>query len=226
MKQRRYSEIGPEVTLRPLATSCAKDYKGHSLVQTSFTEPPNSYLFLVPLSFGFKFLDGFVQRVHRGPWDHCGGHTFKYKATAAKRKFRQGLWTYSAWKISTQVKLQQQQYFTIITQVLYNAKPRGKMRNLTALYIIINGTKKQSLKSLTWKSNTNTYSNTWIIIRSGDLPTQKLMSFLLRTQSFPYNAWSRSEYSHACFVYSQEFLPCLNFHLLGLVTFICSKSSP
>ena len=29
------------VTLRPLATSCAKDYKGHSLVQTSFTEPPN-----------------------------------------------------------------------------------------------------------------------------------------------------------------------------------------
>ena len=26
--------------LRPLATSWAKDYKGHSLVQTSFTEPP------------------------------------------------------------------------------------------------------------------------------------------------------------------------------------------
>ena len=37
-----YSEIGPEVTLRPMATSCAKDYKGHSLVQTSFTETPNS----------------------------------------------------------------------------------------------------------------------------------------------------------------------------------------
>ena len=37
-----YSDIGPEVTLRPLATSCTKDYKGHSLVQTSFTEPPNS----------------------------------------------------------------------------------------------------------------------------------------------------------------------------------------
>ena len=36
-----YSEIGPEVTPRPLATSCAKDYKGHSLVKTSFTEPPN-----------------------------------------------------------------------------------------------------------------------------------------------------------------------------------------
>ena len=27
--------------LRPLATSCAKDYEGHSLVQTSFSEPPN-----------------------------------------------------------------------------------------------------------------------------------------------------------------------------------------
>ena len=36
-----YSQIGPEVTLRPLATSCAKDYKEHSLAQTSFTEPPN-----------------------------------------------------------------------------------------------------------------------------------------------------------------------------------------
>ena len=32
-----YSEISPEVTLRPLATSCMKDYKGRSLVQTSFT---------------------------------------------------------------------------------------------------------------------------------------------------------------------------------------------
>ena len=29
------------MTLRPLTTSCAKDYTGHSLVQTSFTEPPN-----------------------------------------------------------------------------------------------------------------------------------------------------------------------------------------
>ena len=28
--------------LRPLTTSYAKDYKGHSLVQTSFTEPPSS----------------------------------------------------------------------------------------------------------------------------------------------------------------------------------------
>ena len=31
------------MTLRPIATSCAKDYKGHSLVQTSFTKPPNSH---------------------------------------------------------------------------------------------------------------------------------------------------------------------------------------
>ena len=36
-----YSEISPEVMLQPLATSCVKDYKGHSLVQTSFTKPPN-----------------------------------------------------------------------------------------------------------------------------------------------------------------------------------------
>ena len=36
-----YSEIGLEVMLRPLATSCMKDYKGHSLVQTSFIEPPH-----------------------------------------------------------------------------------------------------------------------------------------------------------------------------------------
>ena len=39
-----YSEIGPEVTLQPLMTSCAKDYKGHSLMQTSFTEPPSTML--------------------------------------------------------------------------------------------------------------------------------------------------------------------------------------
>ena len=35
-------QISPEVMLRSLATSCVKDYKGHSLLQTSFTEPPNS----------------------------------------------------------------------------------------------------------------------------------------------------------------------------------------
>ena len=32
------------MTLRPLATSCAKDYKGHSLAQTSFIEPPYNYV--------------------------------------------------------------------------------------------------------------------------------------------------------------------------------------
>ena len=33
------------LTLRPFATSCAKDYKGNSLVQTSFIEPPNTSQF-------------------------------------------------------------------------------------------------------------------------------------------------------------------------------------
>ena len=37
-----YSEISLEVTLWPL-TSYVEDYKGHSLAQTSFTEPPNSH---------------------------------------------------------------------------------------------------------------------------------------------------------------------------------------
>ena len=32
----------PRSALQPLVTSCAKDYKGHSLVQTIFTEPPNN----------------------------------------------------------------------------------------------------------------------------------------------------------------------------------------
>ena len=32
----------PGSALRPLATSCAKDYKAHSLQQTSFAESPNS----------------------------------------------------------------------------------------------------------------------------------------------------------------------------------------
>ena len=32
----------PGSALRPLATSCAKDYKAHSLGQTSFAESPNS----------------------------------------------------------------------------------------------------------------------------------------------------------------------------------------
>ena len=34
--------------LRPLATSCVKDYKGHSLMQTGFTEPPNTHRVSVP----------------------------------------------------------------------------------------------------------------------------------------------------------------------------------
>ena len=42
------TQIGPEVTLRPIATSCAKDYKGHSLVQASFTEPPSRYSVPLP----------------------------------------------------------------------------------------------------------------------------------------------------------------------------------
>ena len=46
-----YSEIVPEVTLQPLATSCAKDYKGHLLVQTSFTEPPNTGTMQCVLAF-------------------------------------------------------------------------------------------------------------------------------------------------------------------------------
>ena len=53
MRSNAYSEISPEVTLRPLATSCVKDYKGHSLVQTSFTEPPNKctrHYFLIQLT--------------------------------------------------------------------------------------------------------------------------------------------------------------------------------
>ena len=36
------------MTLRPFATSCAKDYKRHSLVQTSFTEPPNRSHHMLP----------------------------------------------------------------------------------------------------------------------------------------------------------------------------------
>ena len=38
------TQKSPGSALRPLATSCVKDYKGHSLVQTSFTEPPNSHV--------------------------------------------------------------------------------------------------------------------------------------------------------------------------------------
>ena len=47
-----YSEIGLEVTLGPVMTSCMKDYKGHSLVQSSFTELPNWLGFVVFESLG------------------------------------------------------------------------------------------------------------------------------------------------------------------------------
>ena len=42
--------------LRPLVTSCVKDYKGHSLVQTSFTEPPNSQSVLVGHNYHWQEL--------------------------------------------------------------------------------------------------------------------------------------------------------------------------
>ena len=42
-----YSEISPEVMLQPLLTSCTENYKGHSLMQTSFTELPSTLLSLV-----------------------------------------------------------------------------------------------------------------------------------------------------------------------------------
>ena len=41
-----HSEIGLEMTLQPLMTSYTKDYKGHSFMQTSFTEPPNTQAYI------------------------------------------------------------------------------------------------------------------------------------------------------------------------------------
>ena len=59
---------------------------------------------------------------------------------------------------------------------------------------------------------------------------QILKSPLLKTQSWqlhPFKAWSRSEYSHACFAYCQELLPCFYFYFPSPFTFIfMSKSSP
>ena len=37
--------------LQPLVTSCTEDYKGHSLVQTSFTELPSSMTDVGALNF-------------------------------------------------------------------------------------------------------------------------------------------------------------------------------
>ena len=47
-------------------------------------------------------------------------------------------------------------------------------------------------------------------------------------QSSPSKAWSRSEYSHACFAHCQVFLHCPNFDLPGPFTFFFPlfKSSP
>ena len=47
--------------------------------------------------------------------------------------------------------------------------------------------------------------------RSGELRTQKLKSHLVRTElkRSPFQAWSRSVYSHTCYAYCQGFLPCL-----------------
>ena len=45
VKQRLFRNR-PGSALRPLATSCAKDYKAHSLQQTSFAESPNTHSLL------------------------------------------------------------------------------------------------------------------------------------------------------------------------------------
>ena len=42
----------------------------------------------------------------------------------------------------------------------------------------------------------------------------------------PFKAWSRSEYSHACFTHCQGFLPWTNFYPPGPFTCIFSKTSP
>ena len=65
--------------------------------------------------------------------------------------------------------------------------------------------------------------------RNGTLRTQESRFSLLRTRGdkcSPFTAWSRSEYSHACFDYCQDFLPCPNFYLPGPYTVVFSMSSP
>ena len=47
---------------------------------------------------------------------------------------------------------------------------------------------------------------------SGELRTQKSKSHLVKNTEIkrsPFKAWSRSVYSHTCYAYCQEFLPCL-----------------
>ena len=56
----------PGSALRPLATSCAKDYKAHSLQQTSFAESPNSYtrkLERVAMCFGLLTENNMKERM-------------------------------------------------------------------------------------------------------------------------------------------------------------------
>ena len=71
-----YSEIGPEVMLRPLATSCAKDYKEHSLAQTSFTEPSNKRIpsSKVHVSRRPKLHWGKTDKISYAPWIWGGGY--------------------------------------------------------------------------------------------------------------------------------------------------------
>ena len=68
-----------------------------------------------------------------------------------------------------------------------------------------------------------------LISRSGVLRTQKLQSSSVEnptlTNVLPFKAWNRSKYSHACFAYCQEFLPCPDFYLPGPFTFVFSPRS-
>ena len=49
-------------------------------------------------------------------------------------------------------------------------------------------------------------------LRSGDLRTKKLKTHLHENAELkrsPFKAWGKSVYSHSCYAYCQEFLPCL-----------------
>ena len=78
-----HSEISLEVMLQPLATSCTKDYKGHSLVQTSFTEPPNrlfpfqDFYSSLPLKSDIEAL-GSLARGHTESRLHITSNSFCY----------------------------------------------------------------------------------------------------------------------------------------------------
>ena len=53
---------------------------------------------------------------------------------------------------------------------------------------------------------------------SGELRTQKLVPSGENTElkRSPFKAWSRSAYSHTCYAYCQEFLPCLFLSLQSI----------